>query len=175
MSSADDHPLNGAFLALRLDRLADLIAEQGEQLLRDAGLEMPSRTVSLFLLLGEHGPLSAADIARMLDQPHQLVTQRADILLNLALIERRSDAADGRRKILTLSAAGDDQFARLRIRLGEAADAFAQLYREIECDLAAMVTKAATALRQTPLPQRINALHPPTPHHGDQQAIREND
>lgn len=155
MSFPYDHPLSGAFLANKLDRLADLIADQGEALLGDAGLEMPSRTVSLLLLVGDHRKLSAADAAALLGHPHQLVTQRTELLIGLGLIERKDDPADDRRKVLMLSAKGKGQYARLRTRLSEAADAFGALFDEIGCDLAAMAVKAQAALERKPLRERI--------------------
>jgi DNA-binding MarR family transcriptional regulator len=155
MAFPDDHPLSGAFLANRLDRLADLIADQGEALLRDAGLDMPSRTVSLLLLVGDHRKLSAADAAALIGLPHQLVTQRTELLIGLGLVERKDDPADGRRKVLTLSAKGKGQYARMRTRLTEAAAAFEALFDDIGCDLAAMAAKAQAALERKPLSARM--------------------
>lgn len=160
MPYPDDHPHGGAFLANRLNRLSDTIATQGEALLRDAGLDLPSRAVSLMMLVGERGPLSAADAAALLEHPHQLVTQRTEVLIGLGLIERRDDPADGRRKMLTLSAAGAGQHARLLAVLSEAADAFAALSQEIGCDLSVMVGKAEDALQRVSLLDRMKQRAP---------------
>jgi DNA-binding MarR family transcriptional regulator len=155
MPFIDIHPLSGAFFANRLDRLADLIVAQGEELLRDAGLDMPSRTVSLILLIGDKRQISAAEIASLLEQPHQLVTQRAEILIDLKLVERRDDPADGRRKMLVLTKGGQEQYHALQIRLAEAANAFSALFKEIDCDLSALVTRATRALDEKPLLKRV--------------------
>ncbi|MBP6013953.1 MAG: MarR family transcriptional regulator [Alphaproteobacteria bacterium] len=155
MPYPDAHRLSGAFLANRLDRLADLIVAQGEALLGEAGLNIPSRTVSLLLLVGDHGELSAADAATLLGHPHQLVTQRTELLIGLSLIARKNDPSDRRRKILTLSAKGKAQYARLQIRLAEAAAVFTALFDEIACDLSAMAAKAQAALERRPLLERI--------------------
>jgi DNA-binding MarR family transcriptional regulator len=152
----DKHPLSNAFLANRLDRLADLIATQGEEMLRDAGLNMPSRTVSLILLIGERGHVSAADAASILGQPHQLVTQRVDVLLDGALIARTDDPADGRRKILALTARGRDQHARLSALLSATSEVFGALFEEIGCDLSSMAARAMEALDRTSLRDRVN-------------------
>jgi len=155
MSYPNDHPLKGAFLANRLDRLADLIVVQGEALLRDAGIDIPSRTVSLLLLVGDRAKLSAADAADLLDHPHQLVTQRTELLIDLGLVNRKVDPADGRRKILMLSARGKTQYARLQRKLSEAAEVFAALFDEIGCDLSAMAAKTQAALERKSLLERI--------------------
>jgi DNA-binding MarR family transcriptional regulator len=155
MIHLDGHPLAGAFLANKLDRLADMIAQQGEDLLQDAGIDIPSRAVSLLMLVGEHDLLSVADIAATIGQPHQLVTQRADILIDRALIERRGDPADGRRKTLALTAKGEAEHAKLQIMLSEAAEAFAGLFEEIQCDLSAYAMKAMEALSRASIVDRI--------------------
>lgn len=155
MTYLDAHRLSGAFLANRLDRVTDMIVEQGDELLRDAGIEIPSRAVSILLLVGEQGQLSAADIAAKINQPHQLVTQRADILVDLAIVERSRDPADGRRKILALTTKGRAQYAKLQVILSEAATAFAGLFEEIECDLSAFAMKAMEALDRASILDRI--------------------
>lgn len=157
MTYLDTHRLHGAFVSNKFTRLTDLIATQGEDMLRDANIDVPSRAVSTVLLVGEHGEISAADIANLLQQPHQLVTQRADLLIDLALIKRRSDPRDGRRKILVLTAKGADQFNQLTELMAQVADVFATLFQEIECDLAAMTMRAIAALERTPILERINS------------------
>lgn len=156
MPYVDTHAMTVAFLAHRLDRLADLIVGQGEQLLRGAGLEMPSRTLSLFLLIGEEGPLSAADVVLRLEQPHQLVTQRVEVLMDLGLIERAGHPSDGRRKLLKLSAKGRTQHAALAQCLSRAAVGFQNLFEEIGCDLSLITTKANEALQRRPLIDRAD-------------------
>lgn len=156
----ETHALKGAFVANRLSALVDLIALQGDLLLQDAGISVPSRAVSCVLLVGDEGQVSAADIAKALQQPHQLATQRVEALIKLGLLKRIDDPEDGRRKILTLSTRGRDQYARLKLRLAEAEQAFNGLFAEIDCDLPAVVERAFQALRATPLLQRIQANAP---------------
>ena len=151
----DTHALKGAFLANRLSALVDLIALQGDSLLQDAGISIPSRAVSCVLLVGDQGQVSAADIAKALEQPHQLATQRVDALIKLGVLKRIEDREDGRRKILVLTARGKDQYARLNVRLAEAQQAFLGLFAEIDCDLPAVLERTLQALRSTPLLQRI--------------------
>ncbi len=152
------HALRGAFVAYQLEHLADLISEQGELLLEDAGLEFPARTVSSLLLIGEHGEISTADIANILKQPHQLVTQRIELLITSKIIERFVDPNDGRRKILRLTVRGADQFKRLQDCLAKAVRAFAVLFEELECDLPVLTQLATKALNQKSVLERVRAL-----------------
>ncbi len=163
MTYVDTHRFTGAFVANKLDRLAGMIVEQGNELLHDAGITIPSRAVSLLLLVGEHGKLSAADIAVTLGQPHQLVTQRIDVLVDLGVVERRGDPADGRRKILALTVKGDAYYAKLQIILSEAATAIDGLFEEIECNLSIFAMKAMHALGRASILDRIQSasmVHP---------------
>ena len=96
MTYVDTHPRKGAFAANHMARLVDLINDQGSQLLEDANLSLPPRAVSTVLLISERGQITAADIAKELNQPHQLVTQRIDALIKLDLLKRLTDPNDGR-------------------------------------------------------------------------------
>ena len=157
-SFIDAHPLRGAFIASQLDQLAELISDQGEALLRDAGIEFPSRAVSAVLLIGERGKISAAEIADALRQPHQLTTQRIELLIEAGVLDRLDDPQDGRRKILQLTDKGKKQFKRLKARLAEADRAFTALYKEIGCDLSGKTQQAIEALGQSSILKRVKSL-----------------
>lgn len=157
MVYVDSHPRPAAFLANQLHRLVDMIAEQGDDLLVSAGLSLPSRAVSSVLLIGERGRISAADIAKELKQPHQLVTQRIEILIELGLVRRIDDPSDGRRKILTLTRKGKNELQRLGTCLRDAERVFLDLYQEIECDLSAVTLRAMEVLSSRSIVDRIAA------------------
>ncbi len=157
MTYVDTHPLHGAFIANSLRRLIDLIGAQGEIMLQDAGIEFPPRTVSSVLLIGERGKISAADIAKNLNEPHQLVTQRIDLLITLGIIERREDPSDKRRKTISLTPKGITQFQSLQKRLAEADVAFSNLYAEIDCDLPTVTLRMLDALESTSILDRVKS------------------
>lgn len=142
----DSHPRHGAFLANQLLRLVDLISKQGDELLMAAELSLPSRAVSSVMLIGERGQISAADIAKEFAQPHQLVTQRIDILIKLGLVARIDDPSDGRRKILELTRKGKKELRLLKTCLRDAERVFVDLYKDIECDLYSVTLRAMKAL-----------------------------
>ncbi|MCA8901005.1 MAG: winged helix DNA-binding protein [Hyphomonas sp.] len=152
----DEHALKGAFLSNKLLRLVDLIALQGEDLLRDVGITIPSRAVACALFVGDRGRASLADIAKALDEPHQLSAQRVEGLVQLGLLERKDDPEDGRRKVLSLTRKGRAQYRLLLARLAEIEKAFDDLYAEIGIDLPAVLEAAMDALRRTPLLARIH-------------------
>jgi DNA-binding MarR family transcriptional regulator len=98
-----------------------------------------------------------ADIAKTLEQPHQLVTQRIELLIELGIVRRADDPDDRRRKIVVLTVKGSEQHRRLNACLVRAKAAFAALFREIECDLPAVVLRAMEALERSPLSARATA------------------
>ena len=157
----DEHALKGAFVSNQLVRLVDLIALQGDDLLREAEITIPSRAVGCTLYIGDNEEVSLADIAKAMDDSHQLTAQRVEGLIKLGLLERRNDPNDGRRKVLSLTKVGKVQYQRLLVRLGEIEKAFAGLYAEIGHDLPTILEDAMEALDRTPLLERIrrNAAH----------------
>lgn len=151
----DEHPLQGAFLSNKLIRLVDLIGAQGTELLRDAGIELPSNTVALTLYVGDKGQASLVEIAKALDEVHQLSATRVDSLIHLGLMERRDDPTDRRRKALSLTSKGKAQYSLLLKRLSEIEAAMTGLYAEIGYDLPAILEAAMDALSRQSLLERI--------------------
>jgi DNA-binding MarR family transcriptional regulator len=157
MAKASGRTLRRVFLGASLEQLVGLITEQGEEILRDAGVRFPSRAAPLMLLLLKNGPMSAADLAKSLQQPHQLVTQRVEALIDCKVISRSSDTLDARRKLLTITAHGKLQLGRLKTCLDKVEVIYAALFREIGCDLSQVVPKTLEALQQRTLRDRLRS------------------
>ncbi|HCR66923.1 MAG TPA: hypothetical protein DIW38_10475 [Oceanicaulis sp.] len=151
----DTHPLSGAFLSNKLLRLVETIADQGEALLKSAGIVIPPRAISTLLMIGELDNVTAADIAGSLDQPHQLATQRISLLMELGLVTKAPHATDSRRKVLTLTETGREQYTLMIAMLENIRAAMDALYDELGCNLADMAAKAVTSLKDRPLIERI--------------------
>lgn len=154
----DTHVLSRVFAANQLIRLADLISDQGDIMLREAGVEIPARAVSTFLLIGEREAISTADIAATLNQPHQLVTQRIELLNAAGVIKRATDPTDKRRKILELTDEGIAQFQNLNDCLRKADKAFAALANETGYDITATTQHIKQALEAAPLFDRVKQI-----------------
>jgi DNA-binding MarR family transcriptional regulator len=154
----ESHPLRDAFVGKILDGLVNQIVEQGDDLLIQAGVIFPSRSASTVLLLGSSKNLSAADIAKMLGEPHQLATQRVDLLITLGIVSRVDDPRDARRKVVRLTPKGRRQLEKLEASLALARAAIAALFEEIECDLSAAALRAKQALGDRSLLERSRAI-----------------
>lgn len=151
----DAHRLRAAFIGNRLQRLVDLISEQGDQLLQQERLGFRAAACSTLLLLNEGTGMTIADVARRLSQPHQLVAQRTQALIKRGLLERVDDPDDARRKILSLTQTGRSQTQRLLRILDQSAQAFNQLQAELGLDIFALADQLQGALKQRPLSARI--------------------
>lgn len=154
----DTHRLSGAFVSNKLLRLVETIADQGQALLSSAGIDVPPRAISTVLMIGEIADVTAADIATSLDQPHQVATQRIAALIKLDLVTKRPHATDSRRKVLVLTARGEDQYRLMMAELEKIRAAMDALFDEIGCDLAGKAVEAVAALRTRPLTERVEGL-----------------
>ncbi len=155
----DTHSLSGAFLANKLERLISLISQQGGEILNDQGVLVPPQSLSCFLMVGETGRISAAEIASQLQQPHQLATQRIEGLLKRGLIARTTDPEDNRRKLVHLTSEGEVQYKRLCDVLRQIAHVFSDLFEELAVDLLKTTDATLQALHDRPLFQRFCAIN----------------
>ncbi len=134
------------FLGLKLQRLVDLLVDQGQELFAHHGARTPVRTASTFVVLSRHPGASLADIARELDQPHQLVAQRIHLMMKEGFVVRRDDPRDGRRKAYYLTKRGREEFARVERAIADGARAVEDLNDELGVDLFDIVERARRSL-----------------------------
>ncbi|MEO1038804.1 MAG: MarR family transcriptional regulator [Pseudomonadota bacterium] len=146
------------FLGLQLYHALRVIDEQGDAALDEIGLDLPSRLSSTLIALKRYGPMSAADISRLLDLPHQLTAQRIRHLRERRLIREERDPADRRRIIITLSDKGADQAEALDRFAEEIGRVYEAVFEEIGADLHAAIAAFQRALTAKPLSERHNEL-----------------
>ena len=155
MNYTTSHRHHTAFLGSHLEALATLIVSQAETALEEADIPVRSRTVSAILVIAKRKSTTIAEIADTLRQPHQLVTQRIELLLRHGIIERHPDPQDGRRKLLSLTRKGRSIHQKLEAFLEEIAKAFVDLFGEIACDLEEKVEQAREQLSRKSLIDRM--------------------
>ncbi|WDI30889.1 MarR family winged helix-turn-helix transcriptional regulator [Hyphococcus flavus] len=155
----DQHDLSSSFLGFRVSRLLDIIIEQGDDYLAQAGIVFPARINSTILLIDEYSEVSTNDIAGKLGHPHQLVAQRVELLLSLKLVTRVPDPYDNRRKVLKLTSKGKAQVKLLRRCLTDASSAFDRLFQELGVDLNQTLDNAYAAFLNQSLFERVHNLH----------------
>lgn len=157
MTDVSEAPLRRVFLGNSIDHLSAQIVEQAQQILRDAGVELSTRAAPIVLMLMKHGPMTAADVAKALNQAHQLVTHHVDALVSLKIVTRVKDPGDARRKLLKVTPKGHVQLVKLKEILDLIEGAYEDMFAKIDCDLAAKVLEATAELSRSPLSERIAA------------------
>lgn len=141
-------PIASSFTGARAQRLASLISEQGDAFLEAAGLVTPARCVSTILYLDHNGPASLVEIARALDEQHQLTAHRAKQLENLSIVTREADPNDQRRRTFHLTRKGKGEAKRVEARCRQAIDVFEDVSQEIGFDLNRVLDLAYEALKR---------------------------
>ncbi len=141
-------PYGDAFLGGRAQRLADLISQQGDELFRSAGIAVPVRCASTLLYLRQDGPSSLVQIAKALDESHQLTAKRMALLDTLSLVSCEDDPNDRRRRIFALTRKGKREARLVQARCELAQKIFEQLNRELAVQLGDALDAAWAALTE---------------------------
>jgi len=147
-----------AFVGARAQRLASLIGEQGDALLENVGSVIPARCISTIIYLDKNGPSSLVEIARALNEQHQLTAHRAKQLERLSIVTRKPDANDKRRRTFQLTQKGRDEAKRVEANCHLAIDIFDTISDEIGLDLNMALDRAYAVLKHRPLIDRAKEV-----------------
>jgi MarR family transcriptional regulator, organic hydroperoxide resistance regulator len=104
----------GAALGARLRRLSERIDREIAQVYAEHGERVEQRWFGALDLLDRFGPLTGGELAGALGITHVSISQTRDSLDRAGLVSSEPDAADGRRRILKLTDAGQALVGRLR-------------------------------------------------------------
>lgn len=149
-----------AAFALRVRQASVDLYEQMDQCLQAHGLILPAYTTSLVQTLHHAGPQSVAALAEELGLSHQLASQRLKWLVNEGLVAIGDDPDDGRRRQVRLTAAGKLEADKLQTFLPLLEQAYSHVFDEIGVDLHHGLIAARTALKTSPLLDRMRVnLH----------------
>jgi len=147
--------LGPSFIGLQLYQLLSIINVQGNRLLEDMNIEIPSRIASSLILLKMNGPMSVTQLGTTLNMTHQLMAHRIKSLKDLKLIVQEKDPNDKRRILFNLTSKGNQVASNLQEVTRMATDGYADLYEEIEVNLYEALIKARNSLLRKPLYERI--------------------
>lgn len=76
--------------------------------------DLDGAAYGLLALLEDAGPLRASDLVTRLGLDKSTVSRQVASLVELGLVDRTADPADGRAQVLTASAEGSSRLARIR-------------------------------------------------------------
>jgi len=158
MATKDDNQFPGdpTFLGKKAEALSTLIEKQFHPIFKEAGIVIPVKSCSVLQFLAQQKSASAADIARSLDQSHQLIIQKIPGLIKLKLINCRDDPQDRRRKEYRLNAKGRRQVELLNAVTSNLGDAYQDLFNELGIDVFDAISKTIVSLTQVDLQTRLN-------------------
>ncbi len=148
--------LGPGFIGLQLYQLLSVINAQGNRILENVELGIPSRIASSLMLFKMNGPLSVTQLGSMLNMSHQLMAHRIKALKDLELITEVADPKDKRRTLYRLTEKGEAISINLEEVIQKASSAYEDLYEEIGVNVYEALIKARKALLKKPLSERIN-------------------
>lgn len=141
-----------------LRRLSNRFVEACDLVFPKFGIIVPPNMVSTIHLLHERGPQPVMAIAALTTQSHPLINKYVKQLKALGLVETGADAKDGRRTIVSLTAAGEEQARRLVAVRAEFVPAYEALLTEAQADIFEPLWQVEAALKRRDFADRIMTI-----------------
>ncbi|PXF62906.1 MarR family transcriptional regulator [Kangiella spongicola] len=149
--------MNGkALLGKRAEDLSNLIEEQSQPIFDSLGIIVPIKSCSTLLSLFELQQASVTDLARQLDQSHQLVKQKLPKLLKLEVIQQSPDKDDKRRTLYSLTPEGAAQSKKIKEYLKQSEKLVDSISKDIGVDIFDTIDKAINAMKERSLLDRFS-------------------
>ncbi|WP_227593047.1 winged helix DNA-binding protein [Kangiella spongicola] len=149
--------INGkALLGKRAEDLSNLIEEQSQPIFDSLGIIVPIKSCSTLLSLFELQQASVTDLARQLDQSHQLVKQKLPKLLKLEVIQQSPDKDDKRRTLYSLTPEGAAQSKKIKEYLKQSEKLVDSISKDIGVDIFDTIDKAINAMKERSLLDRFS-------------------
>lgn len=144
-----------AAFALRVRQASVTLYEQMDLCLQAYELKLPAYATSLVQALYHRGPASVSTLAEELGLSHQLASQRLRWLADEGLVGIGENPADRRRRLVSLTAAGQVEAEKLQTFLPKLERAYGDLFEEVGMDLHKGMVDARAALTASPLLARM--------------------
>jgi DNA-binding MarR family transcriptional regulator len=141
--------------AHRLRRLSEVLVAAAPDWLPQAGVTAPAKAASTLTLLAAEGALSVTEIAQRLRLSHPLIIKLVRELEALGLASTAQDPTDGRRRPVSLTAAGRRQARRLAELNALIAEAYRGLFAEAGVDGLSAVERLEQALATRGMASRM--------------------
>lgn len=142
-------------LGSRIKRLADRMSAQASAVYESQGFAIEPRFFPLTQLLVRHGDTSVSDAARRLGISQPAISQICKQMETLGWIDQRLDPADGRRRLLRLSATGRRRVKSMGPMWDAVSDVAVDLCMTTGVDLMRAIADLEHALEQRSLAERV--------------------
>lgn len=147
------------FLGSRLKRLAERMQNDVNEVSQRAGLQVQTGQHPLLAILSQHGPQGVGELAAALGLSQPVTTRNVARLVALGLVLVDRTAADGRSRIVSLTAAGQRVMTRSRETVWPLVEfAVRQVVDGVSGSLLDQLSQIERALAERPLAERAALL-----------------
>ena len=147
--------LGRGYMNLVVRRIAQKIADAGDAYLTQTGASLSARSTSALAVIARGEGVTVSEISRALGYSHQAVAKSVAAMERAGLVSSQACPQDNRKRILSLTAAGQAE-ADVVQQLAEAAEiALGEAFAEIGVDLFEAMRAFEHALDRRPLGGRL--------------------
>lgn len=148
----------------RLRRLSDRLMKDVARIYREYPVNFEPRWFPVLYLLKDGSPRGVTEIARELGFTHPAVNQIAGAMERRKLLGHKRDPSDDRRRLLYLTADGQDLVQKLAPVWSAIAAATDEVIQASSCDILKALSDMEAALDEAPLYDKVQArLEAPRP------------
>lgn len=147
--------LGSSFLGLQLHQLLSIINNQGDVLLQQQNIDIPSRTASTIMLIKNNDSMSVTELGAALDMSHQLVGHRIKLLKSKNIIIETKGQQDKRKSVFKLTSYGKEIALKLEQITKQVEKAYDNLFDEIGANVFEIVKNTKGALSNKTILQRL--------------------
>lgn len=141
--------------------IQEAIETQGQEILSDASVVTPARSVSVFLTIAKQAPVTIAELARCHGYSHQLMSIRVAELKRHGLIKAGPSKEDARKVALQLTRRGLSDLDAVEGACKRARTAILNVFEEAGLHDPGVFPRMATALKRRSLKERCDAAKNP--------------
>jgi len=149
--------LGSLALATRLKNLSERLARDVAQVYKESAFDFEPRWFAMIYALKEGEELAVTELSAMLKQTHPAVNQVANVLVEKGLAEERKDFSDQRKRLLKLSAKGQQLVKKMSAIWDRIKSANDELLNEATGDLLSTLDKVESALDEQSMYERVKA------------------
>lgn len=149
--------LGSLALATRLKNLSDRLARDVAQIYKESAFDFEPRWFAMIYALKDGEELAVTELSVMLGQTHPAVNQVANVLVEKGLAQERKDASDQRKRLLKLSAKGQQLVEKMNGTWDRIKEANDQLLKESASDLLSTLDNVESALDDQSMFERVKS------------------
>ena len=139
----------------RLRLLTDRITEDAEQLYKNYGVDLKPKWWPVFHVLSDGSAKTITDIAKEIGHSHPSVSKITSEMVKHGIIREKKDKADGRRNLVSLTAAGKTITEKIQDQYTDVRQVIETLSGTATNDLWKAIAEWEFMLDQQPLLQRV--------------------